>query len=98
MKIIGFRYCDRTKNYFCDKHESDENVRNREQFIKEYFKYELDSYRWIHLPEDVAKDLEKKDDNQLLENVFFGFEKNGIKMREYHVDTHASFCDQNKFK
>ena len=49
MKIIGFRYCDRTKNYFCDKHESDKNVRYREKFIKEYFKYKLDSYRWIHL-------------------------------------------------
>ena len=59
MKIIGFGYCDRTNNYFCDKHERDKNVRYREKLKKEYFKYKLDSYRWIHLPEDVAKDLEK---------------------------------------
>ena len=33
MNIIGFKYCDCTKKYFCDKHESNGNVRYHENFI-----------------------------------------------------------------
>ena len=39
-----------------------------------------------------------KNDNQFLENVFYKFYKNGIKMREYHVDTRKSFSDKIKYK
>ena len=75
------------------------NVRYWKIFIDKYFKYEKNTYRWIHLSESDAINLEKKQEQQLLENTYFEFEdKNGNKMREYHVNTHPAFRDKTKYK
>ena len=43
--------------------------------------------------------MEKDNNQQLLENIFFELQdKNGNKMREYHVDTHPVFRDKTKYK
>ena len=93
MKCCGFLYCERKKSYFCDKHEEESNVRYRSEFIKKYFDYEKDTYRWVHLNECDAIMLEEEEECPLLKNVFYEFEVDGKKIREYHVDTHQSFCN-----
>jgi len=94
MKFLGFEFCERRKNYYCDKHESEENVIYRKDFAKKYFKYEQNTYRWVHLEESEAIALEKDDDIKLLENTSIQFEENDKKMREYHVDTHPIFSSE----
>jgi len=91
MKYLGFNFCERRKNYYCDKHEDEMNVQYREKFIKEYFKYEQNKYRWVHLSEDEAIKLEEMKEDKLLENTFIEYEENNENMREYHVDTHPIF-------
>ena len=71
MKCVGFQYCERRKNYFCDRHEDVSNQEYRKKFIKEYLKYEKMTYRWVHIEEGVAIELENK--NELLEDIFFPF-------------------------
>ena len=69
------------------------------KIIDKYFKYEKDTYRWIHLHESDAINMKKEHNQQLLENIFFEFQdKNGNKMREYHVNTHPAFRDETKYK
>ena len=91
MKLIGFHFDKRKKCYFSDHHEDMGNVEYRKIFIQKYFKYELNTYRWVHISEDFAKNLEQEKDNPLLENIFIEFKRGNIKMREYHVDTHTTF-------
>ena len=74
------------------------NIKYRKKIIEEYFKCEKDTYWWIHLTESDAIDLEKENNQQLLENTYYEFEDlNGKKMREYHVNTHATFRDETKY-
>ena len=82
-EIFGF--------YYCDKHEDESNIIFSKNFIKKYFKYERNTYRWVHLSESDAIQLEKNEDEKLLENTFTEFIHNNQKMREYHVDTHSIF-------
>ena len=43
--------------------------------------------------------MEKDNIQQLLENIFFEFQdKNGNKMREYHIDIDPAFGDETKYK
>ena len=94
MKCVGFEYCERRKNYFCDRHEDVSNQEYRKKFIKEYLKYEKMTYRWVHIEEGVAIDLENK--GELLEDIYVQFEKNSKKYREYHVDSHLMFASLQK--
>ena len=57
---LGFEFKERKKSYFTDRHESKENVSFREEFVKKYFEAELNTYRWVHLREDVAKKWRKR--------------------------------------
>ena len=36
------------------------SVSFREEFVKKYFEAELNTYRWVHLREDVAKKMEEE--------------------------------------
>jgi len=94
MKCVGFKYCDRNKNYFCDRHEDVSNKEYRIKFIQQYLKYERFTYRWVHIEEDVAIEMEKN--KELLEGIFVLFEKDNKKYREYHVDTHPMFATLKK--
>ena len=91
MKYLGFNFCERKKSYYCDKHEDESNVLFRKKFIKKYFQYEKNTYRWVHLKEEDAIELERDNNNKLLENTFVEFTNDNQKMREYHVDTHPIF-------
>jgi len=92
MKYLGFSFCERRKNYYCDRHEDETNVEYRKEFIEKYFKYEKNTYRWVHLDEDSAVKLENDEEEKLLENTSIEFIHNNQKMREYHVDTHPAFA------
>ncbi len=59
---LGYEYNGRKKSYFTDCHESEENVRFREEFVTKYFEAELKTYRWVYLKEDVAKKWKQKMD------------------------------------
>ena len=83
---LGYEYKERKKSYFTDRHESEKNVRFREEFVTKYFEAELNTYRWVHLKEDVAKKMEAE--NGLM-GIYHGFlNEQNEKMREYHIDIH----------
>ena len=90
LRAGGFKYCDKLKNYFCDRHEDESNVKYRKEFIEDYLKHEKRTYRWVHIEEHVAIELEKK--KEILEDIGVKFEKNNKQFREYHVDTHPMFA------
>ena len=92
MKYLGFNFCERRKNYYCDRHEDESNIQDREKFAKDYFEFEKNTYRWVHLDEDTAIKLENSEEEKLLENTSIPFIHNNQKMREYHVDTHPAFA------
>lgn len=62
-------------------------------FIKRYFNREVYQYLWISLPKSDAILLENSIDVPLLRNLYYEFEKDGIPMREYHIDAHPSFVN-----
>ena len=64
MKFLGYKYNERKKCYFSDKHEH-----------KKYFTLKKRAYQWIHITEDEAKRLEQDKDQPLLENVYREFVK-----------------------
>ena len=66
-------------------------MKYREKFINKYFCYEKNTYRWVHLEESHAIELEENNKVRLLSNTYIEFEKNNKKIREYHVDTHSIF-------
>lgn len=71
--------------YFCDKHESVENIEARLQFISTYFMLEIRVYHWVHVPETTAIYL--SNDYGIID-AYHPFTKHGELYREYHVDTH----------
>ena len=60
MLLLGFKYSQRKKNHYNDKHESIENVSYRHHFIQRYFEYELLSHQWIQLPPEEFERLKKE--------------------------------------
>ena len=93
LSYVGFNFDERKKTYFTDKHESEENIKYREQFIEKYFLYELNAYRWIQLDEEQAMELEKDEKHRLLCHIYYEYEDDNVKKREYHVDSHESLHD-----
>ena len=77
------------KKYFCDGHD-ESNVVYRKKFVTEYLQHEKRTYRWVHIEEHVAIELEKN--KELLEDIGVKFEKNNKKCHENHVDTHPMFA------
>ena len=55
---LGYEFKERKKSYFTDRHENKENVSYREEFIAKYFEAELNTHRWVHLKEDVARRMD----------------------------------------
>ena len=80
LNYLGFRFKKRTKTYFNDKHEDPSIIIERITFIKKYLRYELNSFLWVQLTEEEGERM------QLLD-AYYAYEKNNIKMREYHIDT-----------
>ena len=44
MKFLGYKYNERNKCYFSDKHEHEENIQYRKEFIKKYFTLKKKAY------------------------------------------------------
>ena len=47
MNLLGYRYCERKKSYYCDSHEKPDNVAYRYKHIERYFERELQCNRWM---------------------------------------------------
>ena len=86
ITLLGYKWCGRKKTHYSDKHESEENIRDRKIYIQKYNQFERDAYLWVQISERDAIDLEQ---NQgLLPNTAAHCYEG---MREYHIDTHPSF-------
>ena len=96
MCYLGFTFDERTKSYFSDKHEHEENVQARKSFIEKYFEYEKQSHRWVHLTEQQAVAMENREEENLLQHIYYEFEEDNIKYREYHMDSHIDFLRMEK--
>jgi hypothetical protein len=93
LRHLGYIYSQSKKCYYNDGHEKPEQISYRRTFIVEYFASELLCYVWIQITEEAAKMLEsKRDNNALLKDIGYTYmNDDGVQMREYHVDCHASF-------
>ena len=60
LKYIGFKYKEHKKCYFNDKHENEENIKAREEFISSYLELELCAHHWVHISECNAVKLEEQ--------------------------------------
>jgi len=96
LRNLGSALIFKKKVYFNDCHENPENIADQKVFINRYFQYELYAHHWVQLPTDDAKHYEEElDDNG---NKWMAGactiewkDKNGILMREYHVNCHPDF-------
>ena len=83
---LGFKWCDRKRTYYNDKHESEENIKDRLEFIEKYKEFEKRAHLWVQISDAEAVDLEQQ--HGLLPDTA-AYSYNG--MREYHIDTHPKF-------
>ena len=90
MKFLLFKWDERRKTYYSDKHESEENVRAREEFTKKYMEYEKKSHVWIQLTKEQKEKLENDAKDPLLPNISYQVDEDTF---EFHIDSHPSFYD-----
>ena len=57
MRKLGMDHKEQQKNYYTDKHESEENITYRLEFIEWYLEKELDAYRWVQMSVDDAQEI-----------------------------------------
>ena len=50
LLLLGYKYYNSKKNYFNDKHESEENIAYQINLTKRYFELELPAQRLIQIP------------------------------------------------
>ena len=67
LKYLGFRYKKRTKSYYSDTHESEENVEARKRFVERYLKLEVRARVWVQITEEKA--IEMKQQKGLLPRI-----------------------------
>ena len=94
MKKLGFKYEPVRKSYYVDNHESEENVRYRNEFIERYFQYELITHRWYSICDEERRLMVER--GEISESLGYEYEKDGRKYREFHIDDHCRFqaaCD-----
>ena len=88
MQYLGYNYSEIKKGHYTDGHERDDVVKDRnERFLKKYFSYELQTMRWIQVTEEDAIKLETTE-KDFPKNCYYQFDNNGIRFREYHIDSH----------
>jgi hypothetical protein len=88
MQLLGYKYSETKKCYYVDGHENQENVEARKRFISEYWKNEIRAHRWIQLTVEQAHELENDQKDPLRKHTYCSYIKDGVAMREYHVDMH----------
>ena len=85
LRQLGYKYCPRKKNYYNDKHESEENVTYRYKFIQRYFEYEIMCHRWIQLP--ISKYEKMCEDGEVFGGQGYRYTNDKNKTYiEFHVD------------
>ena len=92
LKILGFRYCERKKSYYCDSHEKPENVAYRYKYIDRYLEREYRCYRWIQMPEAEYQNMLQEG------SIFCGtpyeyYNDEGEKFVEFHIDDNPKFAN-----
>ena len=53
------------KTYYSDKHECEQNIRDRGIFIQKYHKYERNAYLWVQISNERVPYLEQNDCGQV---------------------------------
>ena len=96
LNLLGFRYCERKKSYYCDSHEKPENVAYRYKYIDRYLEREFKCYRWIQMSKDKYQHLLDRGE------VFCGLpyeykDDHGDDFVEFHVDDCELFSDWNNW-
>ena len=85
FRFLGFTYRERVKCYSNDKHENEETLQARDEFITQYFTLELRVHHWVQVPTGAAITL--AEDYGIID-AYHKFNRRGEEYREYHVDTH----------
>ena len=96
LQWMGYKYDENCHCYYTDGHEREDVVKDcNKRFLVEYFKLERRAHRWVQLTEEKANELEETLTKPTLQNnVSYNYTTpDGVRMREYHVDTHKAFCD-----
>ena len=89
MTTMGFKYSPKQKSYYVDGHERPEVVSHRKQYVSDYVRNEIRTFRWIQLPENEVNKLEEMwSDFSKNDGYKYVHSENGVTMFEYHVDTH----------
>ena len=52
-----------------DRHEADEQINARREYITEFLKLERQSYCWVHLTDEQAIQLEQSENDPLMKNM-----------------------------
>ena len=86
INLFCYKWSQRKKSYYNDKHENEENVRDRIEFIRKHREYEQDTHVWVQISDERATYLEENE--SLLPGVAAHCHEG---MREYHIETHPSF-------
>ena len=90
LKFLGFSYSETKQCYYTDVHEREDVVKDREErFLGTYYNYEIRSYRWIQITDEVAVKLEEEH-TDFPKSCYYQYSVDGRMMREYHIDTHDS--------
>ena len=90
MKLLGYRYCERKKSYYCDSHEKPENVAYRYKYINRYLEREFRCYRWIQLSEEKYQQM--LDEGTVFNGIPYEYNNEaGQKFYEFHVDDNLNF-------
>merc|ERR1711884_535731 len=60
MHCLGFEYCVIRKSFYVDGHETPQNVKERMEYILQYFQDEFRCHRWLQFTETEIEDIIKK--------------------------------------
>ena len=93
MQLLGYKYSETKKCYYVDGHENEENINARKRFIADYWRNEIRAHRWVQLSEEQAHELENDPKDPLRKGLYHSYIKDGVAMREYHVDMHVRLVE-----
>ena len=89
MQPLGCTFDEPKSCYFTDKHEYSKNKVYRVKHCYGYYALEIDTYRWIQIPEDsvnLLRVLYKKAEKYFPFDTVYTYTTGGIIMYAYHVD------------
>jgi hypothetical protein len=90
MKLLGFTYSARRKNYYVDGHEKPATIEYRHKFCERYLQNELRTHRWIQVEKKKAEYLLEKG-VVAKDSGYYYFTDDNQAMVEFHVDDSPEF-------